>query len=230
MARDPDTSMGRGPREFPATPDFLRNQQSSWGGAWEELSRIYWRPVYNFVRFVWKVSNEEAKDLSQQFFLNLIRNRTVERYEPDRGAFRPFLKTCLRNFLLDEARRRARRSTVSIGEMDLPDESSDADREFDREWLRSLVEESLTRVREGLASEGRASLWSLYEAYELREPDQPKKTYVQIGKDFGMEEPQVRRALILVRARLKEEVLEQVRRSIPDPRDMAAELAHLGLI
>jgi DNA-directed RNA polymerase specialized sigma24 family protein len=42
--------------------------------AWEELARKYWKPVYAYVRAAWARSNEDAKDLTQDFFAWMLKS------------------------------------------------------------------------------------------------------------------------------------------------------------
>ena len=109
--KGPDTSMGGAGRDFPPTPGFLKagpgTGAAPWADALDQLSRIYWKPVYLFLRTVGGLSNDDAKDLAQQFFLRLVESRSLSRYEPGRAPFRVFLKACLKNFLTDEFRIRA---------------------------------------------------------------------------------------------------------------------------
>lgn len=66
--------------------------------ALEELCRIYWYPVYAYVRR-WGHEPEDARDLTQDFFAQLIRDHTVAAADPGRGRFRSFLLGVLKRFL-----------------------------------------------------------------------------------------------------------------------------------
>ena len=51
----------------------------------EGLGRVcskYWKPVYAYVRAAWAKSNEDAKDLTQAFFLWLLEERVLEQFDP----------------------------------------------------------------------------------------------------------------------------------------------------
>jgi hypothetical protein len=76
MARE--TSIAAGQRE-----SFLTTRWSLL--AREDLSAIvglYWRPVYRFVRVCWKRSNEDAKDLTQAFFVHLFDGKILASADP----------------------------------------------------------------------------------------------------------------------------------------------------
>src|SRR5213075_2770418 len=80
--------------------------------ALSELCRIYWRPIFLFLRR--QGSNpHDAQDLTQGFFAHLIESRAYARADPEKGRFRSFLLGALKHFVAHartrsnaEARRR----------------------------------------------------------------------------------------------------------------------------
>jgi len=235
--KGPDTSMGGAGRDFPPTPGFLKagpgTGAAPWADALDQLSRIYWKPVYLFLRTVGGLSNDDAKDLAQQFFLRLVESRSLSRYEPGRAPFRVFLKACLKNFLTDEFRIRAAkkrsvdRTTAASDDVAVAPE---AETEFDRAWLQSVLEAAIDALREDLLSRGRTAEWALFQAYDLRDPGAAKTTYEDLGRDHRMSEGEVRGALAFVRGKLRERVIEQVRKSVNGTDELHSELRHLGFV
>src|SRR4051794_17974955 len=69
--------------------------------ALETLCSAYWLPLYSYVRRKGYPS-EDAKDLTQQFFLRLLQGNRLALAEPARGRFRTFLLTALNHFLINE--------------------------------------------------------------------------------------------------------------------------------
>src|SRR5262249_49729652 len=65
--------------------------------ALSELCRIYWRPLYLFLRRQ-GVGPEDAQDLTQSFFAELIQDRSFRRADRDKGRFRSFLLGALKHF------------------------------------------------------------------------------------------------------------------------------------
>ena len=66
--------------------------------ALSELCRIYWRPIFLFLRR--QGSNpDDAQDLTQGFFAHLIESRAYARADPDKGRFRSFLVGALKHFV-----------------------------------------------------------------------------------------------------------------------------------
>lgn len=216
--RHPDTSMGGDLRDFPTTPGVV-----TWSDALEDLSRVYWKPVYLFMRTVWRCSNEDAKDLAQQFFLHLLKHQSIERYQPAKAPFRVYIKICLRNFLVDEHRRRETQAVPLAHDVEA---ETDADVQFERAWLQTVLDEAIAELRREVAPVA----WAVFEAYDLRPADQPKSTYAELGRAHGMTEGEVRQTLANVRGILRAKAIAQVRRSVSDPDELCSELGHLGFL
>ncbi|NIP51746.1 MAG: hypothetical protein GWN94_15880, partial [Phycisphaerae bacterium] len=65
----------------------------------------YWKPVYCYLRRK-GYGNEEAKDLTQGFFHEVVLSRElIRRADQSRGRFRSFLLHALNQYLIDEKRR-----------------------------------------------------------------------------------------------------------------------------
>src|SRR6516165_6472067 len=68
--------------------------------ALSELCKIYWRPLYSFLRRQ-GCGAEEAQDLIQGFFADLIETRAYARADREKGRFRSFLLGTLKHFVAD---------------------------------------------------------------------------------------------------------------------------------
>ena len=66
-----------------------------------ELCRIYWYPLYAFVRRQGH-SREDAEDLVQAFFARFLEKNYLEGLSHERGKFRAFLLACVKHFLANE--------------------------------------------------------------------------------------------------------------------------------
>src|SRR5690349_7381465 len=58
--------------------------------ALETLCRTYWYPLYVFVRAGGR-SHEDAVDLTQEFFAQLLEKKWLADADPNRGRFRTYL-------------------------------------------------------------------------------------------------------------------------------------------
>jgi len=68
--------------------------------ALSELCQIYWRPLYSFLRRQ-GCGPEDARDLIQGFFADLIETRAYARADREKGRFRSFLLGTLKHFAAD---------------------------------------------------------------------------------------------------------------------------------
>ncbi len=69
-------------------------------GALSELCQIYWRRLYAFLRKQ-GYGPEDAQDLTQGFFADLIETRAYARADQEKGRFRSFLLGALKHFIAD---------------------------------------------------------------------------------------------------------------------------------
>src|ERR1700730_7477606 len=69
-----------------------------------QLCQAYWYPLYSFVRRR-GYSPQDAEDLTQAFFAQLLEKRGLERVDPAQGRFRTFLLAALKNFLANASDR-----------------------------------------------------------------------------------------------------------------------------
>src|SRR5262245_4620568 len=72
--------------------------------ALEKLCRIYWRPIFAFLRRQ-GLSPEEAEDITQGFFAQLLERRKFSAIRKEKGRLRSFLLGALKYFLADDQRR-----------------------------------------------------------------------------------------------------------------------------
>src|SRR5438309_8702984 len=72
--------------------------------ALEKLCRTYWRPIYAFLRRQ-GVGPEEAEDITQGFFAQLLERRKFGAVRKEKGRLRSYLLGALKYFLVDEQRR-----------------------------------------------------------------------------------------------------------------------------
>ena len=159
---DPSSIAGGG--EFPVTSWSLivRLQGSSddqRARALETLCRRYWKPVCHFIRRAWAKTPDDAKDLTQAFFLQLLEGDALRRYSPDRGGFRTYLKVILRGFAADQrdamlALKRgggARVFTLDDDGAPLRDIVADPsaaspEQAFDWQWKKEILERAIERA------------------------------------------------------------------------------------
>lgn len=221
MSKAGETSLGGAAGGFPETrPDVADHLHADPRGSLEDVCRRYWKPVYRYVRSAWAKSNEEAKDLTQAFFLWLLEGDALARYTPERGSFRAFFRVLLKRFVghREAAEQRLKRGggVRILSDRDLADLSSnpapastDPDADFDRAWGVEVLRYALERVRAALERHGRDDLWRLFEAHEL---GSERPSYGELGARYGLSETQVRDRLAAVRREVRREMREELGR------------------
>lgn len=222
-------------REFPEThwsqllelrdPDHPRRAEHL-----ERLAGRYWKPVYHYVRALRRATAGDAEDLTQQFFAMLLARKDLERLSPDRGSFRGFLKTAVRNFLVSADRAAAARSPRDGAKL-FPYEEAEAawragpelppDQAFDREWARGVLLEAAGLLRQALAAEGHASHYEIFRAYCLEEA---AVSYRDLAERHGMSEDDVRNRLREMRQRIRQILRDLLRSYLLPGEDVEAEL------
>jgi RNA polymerase sigma-70 factor (ECF subfamily) len=232
MAAMADTSIGGSRRDFPSTSwNLIRGAGKAHREHLERLIYLYWKPAYLYLRACGHKSVEDAKDLTQDFFARLVERKDWERLSPDRGSFRGFLKRALKNFMIDAARReRARRPAGGLflfrfEEVRDAHPTVDPENAFDREWIQTVLQESIRDLEARLQKEGSANLFEVFRLYCLPEDGSggssetskfilggaAGRTYSEVAAKLGLRESDVRKRLARCRALLRDIVLERIR-------------------
>ncbi|MBL9117994.1 MAG: sigma-70 family RNA polymerase sigma factor [Verrucomicrobiaceae bacterium] len=140
-------------------------------GALASLCEQYRAPILAYV-LSRGYSPAEAEDIVQDFFLEMVSGRVWRRADKDRGRFRHFLLGCLNRMLQSRARELARlkRGAGQITSLEVVPEGEQlaeegADRasaeEFDRQWARFVVQQSIAIVEKRFAASGHARLFAV---------------------------------------------------------------------
>lgn len=235
-----DTSLGGPASEFAKTARDLisRAGDPSWEvrrAALEELSRIYWKPIYSHIRVAWNKSNEDAKDLTQAFLLWLVEGDALTRYTPERAAFRTYLKTLLKRFVQhqEEALHRLKRGggvrvldlnhdAVALDDVLKDPRGVDPERVFDRMWKVELVKRVMDRVGERFRAGGQGIRFQVFQEYDGA-GSVGKPTYAELARRLGLKEGDVRDYLFAVREAIRSEIMAELSAMTTSPEDLEGE-------
>lgn len=228
-----DTSLGGAEQSFPETVrDLIEGIHRGPGPhlqvALEQLCRLYWKPVYRYIRIAWARSNEDAKDLTQGFFAWLMEGDALRKYEAARGGFRTYLKVLLAGYVGDQRKadtRLKRGGGVTILPLDDPDLLSEPDvpesrgmspeEWFDREWAKTLARRAIDRVRRRYENEGRESRFRIFETCDLS-PGGEKPTYKEVAERLSLKATDVRNRLAEVRESVRTEIRKELSSTLSD--------------
>ena len=115
----------------------------------DRLIRQYWAPLKIFFVATFPELRDDAEVVLQEFAEDkILKKGWLLRADRTRGQFRHFLKTSLRNFVLDRLNRAdVKHAPVSLEELEveLPGEEA-ASEEFDLTWVRTVLAATLQRM------------------------------------------------------------------------------------
>jgi RNA polymerase sigma factor (sigma-70 family) len=191
--------------------------------AFGDLVQGYWKALYKYLRLHWRVSHDDAQELTQAFFSEAFQKEWLARYQPDKARFRTFVRMCADRFVMNArqaASRIKRGGDAEMLSLDFPaaeleiaryasSERPDAEEFFRAEFVRTLFERAVADVRaEYVASERHVPL-TLFERYDLDPEDDV--SYAALAKEFDLTQAQVTNALAQIRRRFREKALETLR-------------------
>jgi len=237
-----------GPHEFVTTRWSLilsaanvTNEEQKARDALAELCRTYWRSIFSFVR-ARGYSIEDAQDLTQDFFVAILKNNWLQHADRNRGRFRSLLLRSLQNFLINAAEKTHAHkrgggvefiswddwmaeapSQLSVPVQAL--ESLPPERIFDLTWATTVVEHALQRLREECESKGKLWLFQALSAHLTDERD--KVSYLNLSAELGMAETAVKKQLHNMRQRYRSLLRDEVSQTVEDPADVDDEIRNL---
>jgi RNA polymerase sigma factor (sigma-70 family) len=192
--------------------------------ALEALIRIYWKPLYFFVRHHGHDS-ESAKDVVQAFLMDLMERGAIPKADPARGRFRTFLRAAMMNFLKDwfkNAARQKRRPGKHLLSLDFKRGETDyhlqvaggeaPERVLNRAWARSLWDDALSQLK---GDRVHLEAFDLY----LKNADYPA-----IAAKTGLSESTAKVVVHRMKAQLRELITRRIRETVTSEEDLQAEL------
>ncbi|MDB6052568.1 MAG: hypothetical protein JWN25_91 [Verrucomicrobiales bacterium] len=204
--------------------------------ALEELCKIYWYPLYAYVRRQGH-SLEDAEDLTQAFFARFLEKNYIEGLRSDKGKFRSFLLAALKNFLANEWDRSKclkRGGGVIPLSMDLqegdtryvvlPSDDLSPDKMYDRAWAVTLLERVITTLRDENESEGKGQLFDQLKPFLTAGKSAP---YAAAAETLQMSEGNIRVIVHRMRKRYREILKDEILQTLADPAQADEEMRAL---
>jgi RNA polymerase sigma factor (sigma-70 family) len=216
-----------------------QSQAPGFGAALSELYRIYWYPLYAYVRRRGHAS-EEARDLTQGFFLHLLEHKTLARADQLKGKFRSFLLGSLHNYLSTEAdrgrclKRGGGLEFVALDRQDAEDryklEPVDAltpEKVFAARWAMALLGEAMNHLRQQYAiGHNLAAFDTLKVFLEVGNGKEPP-TYEQAAAALRVSVGAVKTLIHRLRKQYTASVREEIGRTVSNPAEIDAEIHEL---
>jgi RNA polymerase sigma factor (sigma-70 family) len=206
-----------------------------------QLCQTYWAPLYTFVRSR-GYAVHDAQDLTQSFFAYLIEKKIYAWVDRRHGKFRSFLLASLKNFLADvydreqTLKRGGTNQFVPLHEEQIEEAEalfqthangeSNEDRIFERGWAEMLVAAGLDRLSEDYKAEGKEKLFEELKVF-LTGSGEPIPSYADLGKRLGTLESTLRSHITRLRARYREALRAEMRRTVDSETEVSGELREL---
>jgi len=215
-------------------------QSPSVTAALEQLCQSYWNPLYAYVRRQGH-GPEDAQDLTQAFFGRFLEKDYVRRADPDRGRFRTFLLSALKNFLTNEwargqaAKRGGGQTLLSVDATTAegryssePVDHVTPENLYEQRWAAALLAQVLARLREELSAAGKQELFDALKGFISDETS--LKSYREVAIPLGMTEGAVRVTAHRLRERYRELLRLEVANTVAGPNEVDEELRHLTAV
>jgi RNA polymerase sigma-70 factor (ECF subfamily) len=205
--------------------------------AMASLCEAYWYPLYAYVRRRVPDINQ-AHDLTQDFFAELLAKNYVGSATAERGRFRAFLLTALKHFLFKEWDR-AKAQKRGGGKVPIPldFESADsryriessrgltAEEHYDREWAVALLGRIMQRLEDESVESGKSKQFEELKGYLIGEHN--GETYADVATRLGMTEAAVKMAAHRLRRRYRELLREEIAETVNTPDEVDDEIHKL---
>ena len=226
---------------FPTTSwsDILAagRQSPGSGEALAKLCAAYWSPTYAYIRRR-GFPRESAEDLTQQFFAHVLENGFLSGAQRERGKFRSFLLTSVRNFLMnqwDSTQAQKRGGHCVTFSLDFANAEGRYHREpsheltpevlFEREWAYALLDRVLGRLRAEYAGKGQSAYFDRWKPYLYG--DQDRGAYRATAVELEMSDAAVKTAVYRFRQRYAGLLREEIGATVTKPEEIDEEIRSL---
>lgn len=208
--------------------------------AFEALTKMcsaYWLPLYAYARRR-GYTPEQAEDLTQDFFRQLLSRDSLRGLNPTLGKFRSFLLTCLKNFLAnDHDRANAKRRGGGMVFLSL--ETADAeswycqqsvdhlspDAIYEHQWALTVLQQTIETLRCEFAAAGKAALFEALHPF-LPGAHSDVSRY-DIAAKLGLTQGALDVSIHRLRHRFGCVLREHVAKTVSSPTEIDEEIRHL---
>jgi DNA-directed RNA polymerase specialized sigma24 family protein len=195
--------------------------------ALDTLSAAYWKPIYKYVRLRWNQPAEDAQDLTQGFFAEMLERELLSKYNPEKSKLRTYLRLCADSFVMNQekaARRQKRGGNATHVTLDFQAAESELagatidpasipcpeslEEFFEKEWVRSLFALAVEDLRQLCAEQERERTFRIFEDYDLS--GDPEISYQKLAAEYAIPVTDVTNALSWARREFRRIALERL--------------------
>jgi RNA polymerase sigma-70 factor (ECF subfamily) len=205
--------------------------------ALEQLCRVYWYPLYAYVRRQGN-SPHDAQDLTQEFFARLLEKNYLNSVEREKGKFRSFLLASLNHFLSNQrdraaaAKRGGGQTPISLDERTAEERYSlepattvSPEDAFEKRWAITLLEQALERVRAEFVANGKGELFEHLKTFLAEGTGSGESK--SVAAQLGMTPNGVAVAVHRLRKTYREAVRAEIAQTVASPDQIEDEMRHL---
>jgi RNA polymerase sigma-70 factor (ECF subfamily) len=204
------------------------------------LCETYWYPLYSYVRR--RVNSvHEAQDLTQAFFFHLLEKDAIAKAQPDRGRFRAFLLTALKNFLANEwGKARAEKRGGGKAKLSLdfgsaesrlqiePSHELTPEKLYERRWVLTMLDHVLESLRTELAEAAEAGKQHDFEQLKgVLTGEATADDYAEAAEALEITTAAAKQAAYRLRKRYRELFRQEIARTLAPGEDVDDELRRL---
>ena len=200
------------------------------------LCRLYWYPLYAFVRRR-GYNPEDAQDLTQGFFLHLLDHKALAQVDPLKGKFRSFLLASIQNYLskeVDRARCLKRGGKMEFVPLDVenaedryrlePTDYLTAEKIFDARWALTLLDEAMNLLCAEYAGQGKGATLERLKPFLRPIDSDALPSYEQVANQLEVSVGALKTLIHRLRKRYTALLREEVARTVSDPREIDEEI------
>jgi RNA polymerase sigma factor (sigma-70 family) len=192
-----------------------------------ELCQNYWYPLYAFARRLGR-SPEDAQDLTQGFFCNVLEQNLFASANPELGRLRTFLLTTFRrhmNDVRDHDTAIKRGGGSEVLSLDVlagedkyswePADESTPESLYERNWALSVLTTALATLGAHEDAAGRGDDFRAVESF-LSPDNAAAEDYAQVAARIGASESTVRQMVSRLRKKFRQTLRDTIAATLTD--------------
>lgn len=207
------------------------------GHALENLCRAYWYPLYAYVRRR-GYDPDTARELTQEFFAQLLAKRLLHAADPTKGRFRSWLLGVMKHFLAHEwtrahaQKRGGGRPVISLDELEAeeryhlePVTEPDSEKIFDRRWAFTVLDQAAADLRAEYEAAGKLPLYEILKGYVSTEG--PALNYEEAAVRLQLTPAALKSAIHRLRQRYQELIRHEIAQTVTTSSEVDEEIRYL---
>ena len=211
--------------------------EAGWRQSLETLCRDYWYPLYSYLRRR-GYSTNDAQDLTQDFFAELIHKDFLKVVVPEQGRFRWFLMDAIKKFAAKwnasqgTQKRGGDRKQLSLdfdsGEQRFLNEPSSewtAEKQFERSCALQLLDRALTKLAAYYKDRGKQRFFDELKIFLMAGGNVP--SYAEIAERMSLTPTAVKVAVHRLREKYRQAIQNAVADTLDDPQEIDKEINEL---